>query len=365
MGFKCGLVGLPNSGKSTLFSALSGLQVERASFPFSTVEPNKAIVPVKDERLFKIAGLVSSQKITPATLNIVDIAGLIKGASKGEGLGNRFLAHIREMDLLLHVVRAFNSPDIPHVSGEIDPVRDIEVINYELILADLSFLEKKLEKLQRAAKSGSREIVAEKELLLKLSEHLNAGKMAKSFPLSDSEKNVMENLQLLTAKPVIYVVNIGEEELSAKEVDSVQAVKEAVKAEGALVISICAYLEGELQEMPEDERNMFMGEYALQELGLNRIIKLGYDYLGLITFFTIKGAEARAWAVKKGTTARQGAGKIHSDMERGFIAAEVISCEELIKAGSLTTAKEKGFIRLEGRDYMLKDGDIVVFRFKV
>jgi len=365
MGFKCGLVGLPNAGKSTLFTALSGLQVERANFPFSTVEPNKAIVPVKDERLQEVAGLVGSQKITPAALNIIDIAGLIEGASKGEGLGNRFLAHIREMDLLLHVVRGFKAPGVPHVSGKMDPARDIEVINYELILADLALLEKKLEKLQRAAKSGSKEITEQLEFLAGLREHLNSGKMAKTFSCSPEEKAAIEMLELLTAKPVIYVVNIGEEELSAEDFEALLAVEAAVASENAPVISVCALLEGELQEMPPEEREIYMEEYGLKELGLNRIIKLGYDFLDLITFFTVKGTEARAWAVKKGTTARQGSGKVHSDMERGFIAAEVIFWEELIKAGSISAAREKGLIRLEGKDYLLKDGDVVAFRFKV
>jgi GTP-binding protein YchF len=365
MGFKCGLVGLPNAGKSTLFTALSGLAVERAKFPFSTVEPNRAIVPVKDERLIKVAELVSSEKITPAALNIVDIAGLIEGASKGEGLGNRFLAHIREMDMLLHVVRGFRSPDVPHVPGEIDPVRDIEIVKLELILADLSFLEKRLEKVQRTAKGGNKELAEERELLVRLAEHLNSGKTARLFPAAEGEKEIIEKLQLLTSKPVIYIVNIGEEELAAEEIEIVKEVEKLAGAEGAPVISICGFLEGELEEMPEEERSFYMKEYGLKEMGLNRLVKLGYDYLGLITFFTIKGKEARAWSVIEGTTARKGAGKVHGDMERGFIAAEVIPWDELLNAGSLAAAKEKGLLRLEGKEYILKDGDIAFFRFKV
>ena len=366
MGFKCGIVGLPNVGKSTLFTALSNFQVERANFPFCTIEPNKGIIPLQDNRLFQVGEIVGAQTVTPATLTIVDIAGLIKGASKGEGLGNRFLAHIREMDLLLHVVRGFRSPEVVHVTGNPSPCRDIEIVELELILADLAVVEKRLEKAAKLLRVGTKEVLQEKSLLERLAHHLNSGKPARSFHSDDDEKRIIKSWQLLTEKPVIFIINIGEESLvdgNAREV--VEEARKAAEERKAPFISICASLEAEMLSLKEDEKDLFLQEYGIKESGLSLVTRLGYSCLDLITFFTVKGKETKAWPVKEGTTAREGAGKIHSDMERGFIAAEVIPWQELMEAGSLAAARERGALRLEGREYLIKDGDVISFRFKV
>lgn len=366
MGFKCGIVGLPNVGKSTLFTALSNLQVERANFPFCTIEPNKGIIPLEDTRLVQVGKIVSAQKITPATLTIVDIAGLIKGASKGEGLGNRFLANIREMDLLLHVIRGFRSPDVPHVTGNPSPHKDIEVVELELILADLAVVEKRLDKAVKALRGGTKEMLQEKVLLEQIAQHLDSGKPVRSFPAASHEKELIKSWQLLTEKPVIFVLNIGEESLDSNDYQAVvREAQEAAAKREAPFLSICASLEVEMLSLEEEEKEFFLQEYGIKESGLSKISRLGYSCLDLLTFFTVKGKETRAWPVKEGATAREGAGKIHSDMARGFIAAEVIQWQELVNAGSLAVAKERGILRMEGKDYPIKDGDVISFRFNV
>ncbi len=362
MGFKCGLVGLPNVGKSTLFSALTSVAVEAANFPFCTVEPNWGVVPVNDSRLGDLARVANCNKMTPTTLTVVDIAGLIKGSSRGEGLGNRFLGNIREMDLLLHVVRGFESPDVSHLPGEPDPYRDIEIVQLELNMADIESLEKRTAKLEYDVKANKKEARAEQALIDRGIEHLDQGLPMRSMPVSLKEITVVKNWQLLSSKPVIYIINTDETELSQRE-DS-QVAKSIGEAYNAPTICICALLEAELAGLDPEEKALFQEEYGLPETGLERLIKLGYDHLGLITFFTVKGDEARAWSIVENTTAKKGAGKVHSDMEKGFIAAEVIHSDDLIQMGSLAGAREKGLLRMEGRDYEISDGDVLFFRFK-
>ncbi len=363
MGFKCGLVGLPNVGKSTLFSAITSVSVEAANFPFCTVEPNWGVVPVKDPRLVELADVSGCEKQTPATLTIVDIAGLIAGSSRGEGLGNRFLGHIREMDLLLHVVRSFEAPDVSHLPGEPDPLRDIEIVQLELILADLESLEKRIAKLEYDIKAGKKEAKAEERLIQRAAAHLNQGLPLRSMSVTSEEMSVVSRWQLLTGKPVVFVVNIDERDLSQ---EAIVGLANAIgETHSAPVLCLCASLEAELAILEPEEQMLFQEEYGLHERGLDRLIKLGYDYLGLITFFTVKGTEARAWPVVQSTTAKKGAGKVHSDMEKGFIAVEVILAEELIDIGSLNAAREKGLLRMEGKDYKISDGDVLFFRFKV
>lgn len=364
---KLGIVGLPNVGKSTLFNSLTKAGAESANYPFCTIDPNVGVVPVPDERIEKLGELYHTKKVTPAVIEFVDIAGLVKGASKGEGLGNQFLANIREVDAIVHVVRCFEDANVVHVDGSIDPLRDIETIDLELIFADIEVLERRIAKQGRAA-NNDKKIAKEVEMLKRLIAHLEDGKIARGFDLDDEdEEEWFASYNLLTAKPVIYAANVAEDDLADDGAGNayVQKVREFAQKEGSEVFVICAQIEQEIAELDDDEKAMFLEDLGLKESGLEKLIAASYKLLGLMSFLTAGEDECRAWTIKIGTKAPQAAGKIHTDFERGFIKAEVVNYKDLLEQGSLAAAREKGLVGMEGKDYVVQDGDVILFRFNV
>ena len=362
---KIGIVGLPNVGKSTLFNSITNAGAECANYPFCTIEPNVGIVPVPDERLDVLTKMYNPEKTTHAVIEFVDIAGLVKGASKGEGLGNKFLSHIREVDAIAHVVRCFEDSNIVHVDGSIEPLRDIETINLELIFSDLEMVEKRLDNAKKRLKADKK-YQAEIDVLEKIKVTLEAGKCARTLELTEEELEPIKDLYLLTSKPVLYITNISEEQiLNVENDENVNKVKEFAKTENAKVIPLCVKIEEELSSLDSEDKKEMLEALGLSESGLDKVIKTSYDLLGLMSFLTAGEPEVRAWTIKKGTKAPNAAGKIHSDIERGFIRAEVVSFDELVREGSMQACKEKGLVRSEGKEYIMKDGDIVLFRFNV
>jgi len=363
MGIKCGIVGLPNVGKSTLFNALTRAQIAAENYPFCTIDPNVGVVPVPDERLQALAEIVKPERILPATVEFVDIAGLVAGASKGEGLGNQFLSHIRETDAIAHVVRCFEDDDVVHVAGRVKPLDDIEVINTELALADLDTVERALQRAEKASKAGDKDAIRLRELLKKLRDHLNAGKPARSLIKDAEERKLLQELHLITLKPLMYVANVSENGFENNP--HLDAVRELAAQEGAEVVPVCAAIEAEIAQLDEADRGEFLKELGLTEPGLNRVIRAGYKLLGLQTYFTAGVKEVRAWTVRVGATAPQAAGVIHTDFEKGFIRAEVIAYEDFIAYKGEQGAKEAGKLRLEGKEYVVQEGDVMHFRFNV
>jgi len=364
MDITCGIIGLPNVGKSTLFNALTAGEADVQNYPFCTIDPNVSVVPVPDERLAMLAKIYNPKKVTPTILEFFDIAGLVKGASKGEGLGNQFLQHIRNVTALLHVVRCFEDSNVTHVEGSIDPRRDIETIETELILKDIETVERKIESAARKAKSGDKKLKEEVNFYERIRDHLSEGSLARYFKYASNEKLFFDELSLLTSKPVMYIANVDEEEYIEGN-GKINSIRDIAEKEGAPVVPICTKLEAEIAQLPRDEQKVFLEDIGVHELGLDRVIREAYMLLDLITFFTGNPNELRAWSIKRGSTAYEAAGRIHTDFQRGFIRAEIYKTEDLLRDGSETAVREKGKVMVQGKDYQVQDGDVIYFRFNV
>lgn len=362
MGFSCGIVGLPNSGKSTIFNAMTSLCVAAQPYPFCTIEPNVGIVPVPDGRLTNLAAILKPEKVTPTSIEFIDIAGLIKDAHKGEGLGNRFLGHVRNVDAIAHIVRCFQAGSVPHVYADIDPVRDIEIVETELVISDLEIVEEQLKKIERVAKVSKEKHGEEQEVLLKIRAFLEKGEFVDSSPFSEEQKGFLRSFNLITTKPIFYVANVDESGLNEPSDERLEAL---ARRKGRKVVAVCGRLEEELATLSGDECASYMELYEMKELGIEKVIRVGYEVLGLITFYTIVGKEMRAWTIPAGTTAFEAAGKIHTDMQRGFIRAEALCYDDFVRCGSEHAAREKGLIHVEGKEYIVRDGDILHIRFNV